>query len=155
MRTRAITDKELKALRQALPWRDGLAMQIMRDTGLRVSDMLELRVSDLNKPTIRVVEKKTGKTRVVHLRPATRRELLKYVQGRSQTDHIIRCNRSTLYRSIHSTALQLGMERISAHSARKAYAKAFARKHGLRAAQEELKHDYISTTLIYVHDIPP
>ena len=94
MRTRAITDKELKALRQALPWRDGLAMQIMRDTGLRVSDMLSLRVSDLDSPTIRVKEQKTGKTRAVHLKPATRRELLQYVQGRPPTDKIIRCNRS-------------------------------------------------------------
>lgn len=154
MRTRAITDKELKALRRALPWRDGLAMQIMRDTGLRVSDMLALRVSDLNTPTIKVIEQKTKKLRAVHLKPSTRKELLLYVQGRPPTDPIIACDRSTLYRSIHDTALRLGMKRISAHSARKAYAKAFCRKHGLEATRQELRHTYISTTLLYVTDIP-
>lgn len=151
-RTRAITDKELKALRQALPWRDGLAMQIMRETGLRVSDMLSLKVSDLDKPTIRVIEQKTGKARVVHLRASTRRELKNYVQGRPPNERIIRCNRSSLYRSVHSTAQKLGFDHISAHSARKAYSKAFERKHGLKATQQELRHEYLSTTLLYVHD---
>lgn len=153
MRTRGITDKELKALRRALPWRDGLAMQIMRDTGLRVSDMLGIRISELENPTIRVIERKTGNHRAVHLRPSTRRELLAYVRGRPPTDRIIRCDRSTLYRSIHDTALALGMERVSAHSARKAYARAFSRKHGVKACQRELGHKYLSTTLLYLHDV--
>lgn len=153
MRTRAITDRELRALRLALPWRDGLAMQIMRDTGLRVSDMLRLTVADLERPSIRVVERKTGKLRVVHLRPSTRRELRRYVQGRPAAAPLIACNRSTLYRSIHDTALRLGMRRISAHSARKAYARAYARKHGAEATRRELRHDSIATTLLYLQDV--
>lgn len=129
-------------------------MQIMRDTGLRVSDMLALRVSDLNTPTITVTEKKTGKLRAVHLRPTTRRELRVYTAGLPPDAPIINCDRSTLYRSIHDTALRLGMKNVSAHSARKAFARAFCRKHGLEATQRELRHAYLSTTLLYVSDLP-
>lgn len=152
-RTRAISDKELKALRRALPWRDGLAMQVMRDTGLRVSDCLGIRIFELNKPTIRVIEGKTKKPRVVHLRPSTRRELRHFVQARPPTERIFRCDRSTLYRSVHTTALALGFERISAHSARKAFARAYARRYGIKACQKELRHEYLSTTLLYLHDV--
>lgn len=153
MRTRGITDKELKALRRALPWRDGLAMQVMRETGLRVSDCLGIRISALQNPTIRVIEGKTKKLRAVHLRPATRKELIAFVRGRPPTDYVFKCDRSTLYRSVHDTALALGMERVSAHSARKAFARAYARKHGAKACQHELRHKYISTTLLYLHDV--
>ena len=140
-------------MRRALSWRDGLALQAMIDTGLRVSDCLALRIAALHNHTIRVTERKTGHTRTVRLRPSTRAEILRHVGDRPLASRIWPIDRSTYYRAIKAAALALGMERVSAHSARKTYARAYARKHGALATQRELGHKYISTTLLYLHDV--
>lgn len=151
MRTKAISDRQLRMLCHALPWRDSLAMRIMRQTGLRVSDVLMLKKTDISrKMTIR--EKKTKKIRSVYLTDALVKECAIYA-SLHRGMKLFNCNRSTIYRSVHRTALKFGWTNISAHSARKAYARAFAKKHGIEATRKELRHSSLSTTLIYLQDM--
>lgn len=151
MRTKGLTDRQLKLLCSALPWRDSLAMRIMRQTGLRVSDLLRLKKVDIARK-MTVKEQKTGKTRTVYLTAALVKECALYASMHRGV-RLFNCNRSTIYRSVHRTALAFGWENISAHSARKSFARAYCKKHGIEATQRELQHESLSTTLIYLQDM--
>lgn len=147
-RTRAITSAELHTLLRRLDDPAKLAVRIAADTGLRVSDILALR-GDQIAPTMRVQERKTGKTRTVRLRPATLKAAKAYAKYSGK--YLIDRDRSTLYRQIRAAAAD--MPHVSMHSIRKYYAKRYCAAHGLRATQKELQHDYLSTTLLYVTDM--
>lgn len=57
MRTKALTDKQLKMLFKVLPPRDVLICKIIRQTGLRISDVLALKKADIA-PKITILEQK-------------------------------------------------------------------------------------------------
>lgn len=151
MRTHAISDSQLRQICKLVPPSDALAMRLMRQTGLRVSDVVSLPKSALAR-SMTITERKTGKTRTVHISPTLHRDLQRYAASHSDTRLIPR-DRSSIYRSVHTAAAALGWENISAHSARKAYARAYAARHGARATQIELQHDRLETTLLYLTDI--
>lgn len=151
MRTKGLTDRQLKLLCSALPWRDSLAMRLMRQAGLRVSDLLSLKKTDIARKMV-VKERKTGKTRTVYLTAALVRECAIYASMHRGLK-LFNCDRSTIYRSVHRTALAFGWDNISAHSARKSFARAYCKKHGIEATQRELRHESLSTTLIYLQDM--
>lgn len=149
MRTRPINRSQLRALLGLLPDAAALAVRISADTGLRISDVLAIRVSDIA-PTMRVRESKTGKERAVKLSADTLDAAISYAKhGHAM---LIPRNRSTIYRQIRHAANTLGMPHVSMHSVRKYYARQYCRKHGLDATQREMQHDYLSTTLLYVLD---
>lgn len=147
---RPISRAEITRLRYALPWRDSLAVAIMADTGLRVSDVLSIRREQLAR-TMRVTERKTGKMRRVRLSPSTLQSARAYITTHN-SPYVIPCTRSTVWRSIVSTARALGYEHISPHSLRKYYAVTYCRRHGLTATQQELQHANMATTVGYVTD---
>lgn len=148
-RTRPITSDELRRLLRELDEPARLAVMICADTGLRISDILSIQPGQLG-PTMKIVEQKTGKTRTVKLRKKTLEAARKYAKYSGK--YLIDRDRSTIYRQIHSTAEQLGMAHVSMHSIRKYYASRYYRAHGLAATQRELRHDFLSTTLLYLFD---
>lgn len=151
MRTRALTRTEYRRLLKALPTREGLVCRIMADTGLRVSDVLALRIYQIRR-TMYVTEGKTGKRRKVVLSPATLAAARAYAADRRPGDRLVQTDRSTIYRTISITAKALGMEHISAHSLRKYFAHKFCEKHGLEATRRELQHRDVMTTILYTTD---
>lgn len=147
MRTRPISPAELRRLLKVLPPAAALAVRISADTGLRVSDVLSIRCGDLQS-TMKVRERKTGKQRTVHLKPATLKACKAFAAHGE--DKLISVNRSTIYRQIKKAAADLGYDHVSMHSIRKLYARNFCKAHGLAATQREMQHDYLSTTMLYV-----
>ena len=123
----------------------------MADTGLRISDVLELTVGQIAR-TMHVRESKTGHVRTVHLTARTLSACRAYAADRPAAAHLIPYNRSTIYRDIRRAADRHGWQHVSAHSLRKYYAQRYCRHHGLAATQAELKHRDTITTLIYVVD---
>lgn len=140
---------EYRALLRNLQDPYALAVRITADTGLRVSDVLAIRCGDIAR-TMKVRERKTGKCRKVTLSPDTLRRAKAYAAHGGEM--LIDRNRSSVYRQITATARQLGYTNVSMHSLRKYYARRYCRAHGLRATQQELQHDYLSTTILYVID---
>lgn len=123
----------------------------MADTGLRVSDVLALRIYQIRR-TMYITEGKTGKRRRVQLSPATLAAARAYAADRRAGDKLIQADRSTIYRTISITAQALGMKHVSAHSLRKYFAQKYCRKHGLEATRQELQHRDIMTTILYTTD---
>lgn len=148
-RTRPISTGEYRKLLHRLDERTALVARISANTGLRVSDVLLLRVEGL-KRRMTVTERKTGKVRTVQLPESTYKAVRDYIRANGITGEIFPCDRSTIFRHIQKAAKELGLTHVSMHSLRKMYAQKYARKYGLEATQQELQHKYISTTLLYV-----
>lgn len=100
-----------------------------------------------------ITEKKTGKTRIVHITNGLRRKIVAYSNIHAHDGHVFDIAPSTYYRAISVAAKHYGYKNISAHSIRKLYAYEYYQRYGLRATQLELQHDNITTTMIYVFDI--
>lgn len=152
MRTKGLTEEQLAALRHKLPVRARLAVDIMCETGLRISDVLALQPRDL-KHTVNIREIKTGTVRTVHISPLLLRRARRYWR-RHRRETVIPYDRSTIYRDIRQAADELGFEHISAHSCRKLYARRL-RNAGMTAeeVQREMGHKSLGCTMFYLHDI--
>lgn len=154
MRTRPVTRGEYRRLLKLLRPDIAIIVRIAANTGLRVSDVLGLRVGDL-KRAMSVSERKTGKSRTVRLSAGTYKAAKAYAEHMKlqDSDLLIALNRSTVYRHIRKAAKELNYEHVSMHSLRKYFACTFAKKNGVAATQQELRHAYPSTTLLYLVDM--
>lgn len=151
IRARAITEAEHEEVIAILSFRDALIVRIMNDTGLRVSDVLNLPAE---LPSC-ITEIKTGKERPIAVSDTTR-ELVDAYRKKNNLDgqqHLFSIDRSTVYRSIKNAADALGLKNISPHSWRKKFARAWLAKYGLEATQKILNHRDLGTTLLYVAEI--
>lgn len=135
-------------------------------SGLRISDLLRLRVRDLRGvKSITVTEKKTGKVKTVvfdlemtealdwffryeHLREGD------YVFYQRPSRRNIPVSRQWVNHIIALTARYLGLESIGAHSMRKIYACNIYRATGsLVTVQRALNHGKPEVTLHYLRDV--
>lgn len=155
--TKAASLRQVQVLLTVLAPRDALAVRLMYETGLRVSDVLNLKRADFARE-MTIVEQKTrrvkGKTRTFTMSRKLFKDIEQWIKHSSDdgSGKIFNMNRSTLYRNIRKEADKRGWEHISAHSFRKSFARKFARKHGIKAAQHILGHKYVSTTMLYIYD---
>lgn len=103
-------------------------------TGLRISDILKLRVKDVyKKDKIFVREKKTNKKKEIVLTKSLRKELNVYCNARDPEEFIFKSreginkpiDRTQAYRIINKTAKAFGISNVGCHSLRKT----FGRKH--------------------------
>lgn len=139
-----------------------LVMRIALATGLRVGDILELRIGDIRQGrAFPIIEHKTGKKKLVRIPAALRREILATRSYCSedgyyafphrlmpQTRHR---TRSAVNKDILRVLRDMKAEvRISPHTARKGYAvELYARTGDMERVQQALNHSYITTTLVY------
>lgn len=157
-KTRAdyIAKQEFKHLLAALMPPNRLALEISLATGLRISDVLNMRTAQLaERMTVR--ELKTGKNRRVRLPLELYQRCLSQAgkvwvfEGR--TDWKKHRTRQAVYKDIKRTAalfrLPHGLQ-ISPHTARKVYAVAAYQQSGsLRHVQQLLQHSDEAVTMLY------
>lgn len=129
-------------------------MRVILHTGLRISDVLELRPDDL-KPRRWIAEKKTGKKRLVGL-PAPlladlRAESGEYWVFPSPKNPRKHRTRQAVWADVKRAAAAFRLpQNVGTHSARKVYAVELMRKYGnIESVRRNLKHRYKSTTEIY------
>lgn len=131
------------------------------DTGLRVGDMLQIRVCDL--PAfcngVYITEQKTKKARHVKLTEATAKAVLAAVVGRGESEYVWESPRipgqpiarQTAWRAFRRAERLSGVKKhVGTHSARKTFAQTLYKRTDLETVQEVLRHRYPSTTLFYV-----
>lgn len=137
-------------------------MKIAVATGLRIGDILELRIGDVRaNRRFRIVEHKTGKDKYIRIPAEIRKEILAtrtYAQEDGyycfphrtcpKTRHR---TRGAVNKDIKRVLAELGVEpSISPHSARKGYAvELYAKTGDLKKVQDALNHGSINTTVLY------
>ena len=130
-----------------------LVMRVILHTGLRISDVLDLKPDDLQ-PRRWVIEKKTKKRRLVgfpsDLLEDLRKEAGTYwvFPGKNPVKHR---TRQAVWADVKRAAAAFRMpQNVGTHSARKIYAVELLKKYGeIKRVQKILHHAYPSTTMIY------
>lgn len=133
-----------------------LVMRIAILTGLRVDDVLSIKTESLYKDRFSILEKKTGKRRVIRLPKALKEECVKCA-GRvfvfpHRDDGFRHRTRSAVWKDIKRAAAALRIpDNITPHSARKFYAQRLYESTGndLFAVQKALNHSSPETTFVY------
>jgi integrase len=172
--TKAILSmSDLRAMYQSLinthP-RYGVLWLLGIESGLRIGDMLLLRVSDIlpnTKYWLEVTESKTGKTRKIEMSSSLREDINELVTNYklTPTDFLFfstgknkgkPISRQWAHRIIARNALNFALQDVGAHSMRRTYAcTLYCVTGSLQRVQEAMGHKYASTTLIYLSDLLP
>lgn len=100
------------------------------NTGLRISDILRLKVNDVKYRThIIIKEQKTGKEKRFLINNQLREEIEKYIQNMNDDDYIFQSQkglnrpitRVQAYRILNSAAKEIGIEEVGTHTLRKTF----------------------------------
>jgi len=143
--------------------RDALIIEVALNTGLRVSELSNLRVEHLylkkGQNSLIVRNGKGGKSRVVVFGPMLKKQILEFLDYRvtnstylfpSQRDE--RMTRSGIQQVFKKMAMKAGLpSRYSIHALRHTYATNIYKSSGynLRLVQQQLGHSSITTTSVY------
>ena len=139
--------------------------KIMLFSGLRVSDVLKLKVKDFRGNRVEVIEQKKYKVREIKLPEAFKKEMRKYVKefNLKDDDYIIfsrkkdaqgnikAVSRIQAYRVIKEVSEALGMEHIGCHSTRKTFGYfEYQETKDIVRLQHILNHSNYKTTMRYI-----
>lgn len=154
MKTEYLLDREVELVLCALTPENRRVMQVCLHTGLRVSDVLNLRTEQI-KPRFWVTESKTGKRRMVGLPAALREELLAnageiYV-FENRLDPTKPRTRQAVWKDVKRAAKLFRLpQNVGPHSFRKVYAVDLLETCGdIEKVQRALNHGSMATTMIY------
>lgn len=99
------------------------------NTGLRISDLLKLRVRDVTGTHISIREKKTKKEKLTLINPELKRELRPYIQDRPLHEYLFKSRqginrpigRSMAYKMLRRVAEEFELQDIGCHTMRKTF----------------------------------
>lgn len=154
MTTGVVLDRSLELVLALLMPENALVARVMLCTGLRVGDVLEL-TPDQIRPSARVTERKTGKTRTVRIPKGLCEEILRHSGVRwafpSPRDPCKHRTRQAVWADIKRAQKACRFTvNLGTHSMRKAYAvKLMHRYHDLTKVQAALLHDRPEVTILY------
>jgi integrase len=136
------------------------------ETGLRVSDILKLKVIDVAHFPLNVMEKKTKKIRIIKkLSVNLQKEIddfiinydletedyLFFSSKNAKKKHV---SRVQAYRVFKLSSKECDIDNIGTHSMRKTYAlEHFRKNQNIEMLQQILNHKFIQTTIQYLFDI--
>jgi len=160
--------RKLQAIKDYLKMkneRDYVLLMVGINTGLRISDILPLRVIDVKGTHIGIREKKTGKYKMVKINRALREALDHYIQGKADYEYLFRSRNkkrktgridepitaSMAYKMLSSVARRFGLKEIGTHSMRKTFGYHFyQREKDISLLMELFNHSEESITLRYL-----
>lgn len=153
MRTSYLTPTIYNKLYGVMQWQNVLAMRTALETGLRISDVLQLTEKNLNGRTVSGVAQKTGKP----FKKVVSQELANHLKRNATKGYLFigrfgdkPRTRQAVFKDIKKAAKRIGLRaNVAPHSARKTYAVERLADVGLKATQDDLQHDRIETTMLY------
>ena len=131
MRIDVISSDEAARVQSELKGQYRLIWMIGCATGLRISDILALRVEQLLSDRTTVREIKTGKSRRIYVRKKIRLEVGKYQEEHSIAagKPLFTVSRQSVWEAFKQAAARAGLRRnVGTHSMRKCYASAYVKK---------------------------
>lgn len=154
MRTDYLNPQLYNRLYTVMTYENVLALRVSLETGLRIDDVLSLRHEQLTGRTLRGTAEKTDKA----FKKVISQDLSNRLRNLGEKGYIFkhrtRANahrtRQAVWANMKKAADIMGVKLNAApHSARKTYAVEVFRDKGINAAQKELQHDRVSTTMLY------
>lgn len=153
MKSKFLTPSELETLEEHSNSTEWLPLRVALETGLRVGDIVGLRVSDLKEDGIHYCAQKTKKRGVASISAALRKLLPQtgkwlfpspYKRGKHLT-------RQAVWARVKRAAerARLDEKGISPHAMRKVFAVELYREKGFEAVRKALQHSNAATTEIY------
>ena len=153
-------EEQFALIKSAKNPRDRALIMTILSSGLRASEILNLKEDDLYRRSLIVSRGKGGKPRVTFIDPLTEKSIREYHHKREVDSVFVFTNsfgkplsRQYLSRMISETALRAGIKkRVSAHTLRHSFATNILRR-GARVedVQPLMGHSNISTTRLYMH----
>lgn len=153
MKTDYLLQKEVERVLDLLTYENRLVLRTLLHTGLRISDVLQLRPEQL-KPNFWVTEQKTGKRRQVGLPEPLLSDLRASADGQwvfpGQRPGKHR-TRQAVWKDIKRAAAALRLNANAApHSARKVYAVELLKRYGdIERVRRALNHGGYAVTMVY------
>lgn len=153
-------EEQLALIKSARNLRDKALIMTILSSGLRASEILNLKEDDLYRRSLIVSRGKGGKPRVTFIDPLTEKFIREYHHKREVDSVFVFTNsfgkplsRQYLSRMISETALRAGIKkRVSAHTLRHSFATNMLRKGArIEDVQPLMGHSNISTTRLYMH----
>ncbi len=97
------------------------------NTGLRISDILKLKVGDVKGSHISMREMKTGKQKRIQITAALKRELKWFIEEREDNEYLLQSRqgrnrptgRSMAYKILSGAVAEFGLDEIGTHTLRK------------------------------------
>lgn len=168
MTSHPITNKEwIEAMKNDLKkrnYRDYILMLIQLDAGLRLGDVINLKVKDIrDKGYIDIVEQKTKKAKHFLLNTQLKDELNDYTRRMNDDDYLFpsrqikpdgtKCyiSRIQAYRALADSATRAGIKDFSEDSLRKTFGWFYYQKtHDVAKLMDIYNHSTQAVTLIYI-----
>ncbi|MEQ3562566.1 site-specific integrase [Bacillus thuringiensis] len=130
------------------------------NTGLRISDILKLKVGDLKGSHISMREMKTGKQKRIHkITAALKRELRWFNENREDDEYLLKSRqgknrpigRSMAYKILSGAAAEFGLDEIGTHTLRKTYGyHMYMQTKNIALLMEIFNHSSEKVTLRYI-----
>lgn len=153
-------EEQFALIKSARNLRDKALIMTILSSGLRASEILNLKDDDLYRRSLIVSRGKGGKPRVTFIDTLTEKSIREYHHKREVDSVFVFTNsfgkplsRQYLSRMISETALRAGIKkRVSAHTLRHSFATNMLRKGArIEDVQPLMGHSNISTTRLYMH----
>ncbi len=139
--------------------RDWLLFVAGTNSGLRISDLLPLRVEDVQGTHLVLKETKTKKRKFLRITPTLGRAFREYTEGKSDNVYLFRSReganrpitRARAYQILRAAATRHGLKHIGTHTLRKTFGYHFYRQtKNVALLQEIFNHADQSVTLRYI-----
>ena len=134
---RSIDDiEEMKSYLKEWSMRNYMIFLTGINSGLRVGDIVRLKVKDVQGWYINIREQKTGKYRRIKMTPVLKKEMRKFVEDRpfhhflfqSRQGNNKPISRQMVYHIIRTAAEDLGIENVGTHTMRKTFGYQYYKK---------------------------
>lgn len=130
------------------------------NTGLRIQDILKLRVRDVTGDHLVIVEMKTEKKKWLQINPVLKREIKRYIDGKEPDDYLFPSRqggknkpikRDMAYKLMKRVAREFGLVDIGTHTLRKTFGYHMYRKtKDIELVRKILNHSDKSITMRYI-----
>lgn len=151
--------EEMKNLLKKQNYRNYFLFVFGINTGLRISDMLKLKVADVKDKThITIKEDKTEKIKRFKINSALQYEITKYISNMNDNEYLFYSNRTgkpigrlMAWKLLNNAAEKAGINEIGTHTLRKTFGYHFyQRKKDVALLQNIFNHSSPSQTLRYI-----
>lgn len=139
-------------------YRDYFMFYLGINTGLRISDILPLKVKDVRYGEhLDLTEKKTSQYKKIYLNDDLKMEIIKYTKGMADDDYLFpsqkggHIKRVRAYEILKAAGDKAGIKEIGTHTLRKTFGYHFYKKHkDVAMLQRIFGHSSPSITLKYI-----